>query len=333
MAAGPGSAANPSPRLGQNAPVVPPSDRLASAAVVWALASAEPLGLLTDVKVLDQAVAFLSGEFAKLSGNDHETRAALLHALSTRRAASFEAANSLNRVRNGLSDPALAYLALTFANLDRAYAGERADRNPCAARQDRADRAGAAGADLLGFGSDIAELSAGAAETTALVSLAYARVRPQATELEGRDRLADWLTAPAPAGGRSKAKGPALAALAAYYGHAQLAEDRYRLTVTVNDTKLAELNVTGATAGQAIPVPLKSVKVESAEPRSLRHGRPRSLRLRRHASGLHPRLRARPETGQSRRRRVATGLLPWLPELDGKVLADRLRRCRQPRDF
>ena len=61
----------------------PASDRLASAAVVWALASAEPLGLLTDAKVLDQAVGFLSGEFAKLSGNDHETRVALLHALSS----------------------------------------------------------------------------------------------------------------------------------------------------------------------------------------------------------------------------------------------------------
>ncbi len=69
------------PRLGQKAPVVPPSDRLASSAVVSALASTEPLGLLTDVKVLDRAVGFLSGEFAKLSGNDHETRAAVLHAL------------------------------------------------------------------------------------------------------------------------------------------------------------------------------------------------------------------------------------------------------------
>ena len=113
------------PRHGQNAPAAPQSDRLASAAVVWALASTEPLGLLSDGKVLDQAVAFLTGEFAKLSGNDLETRAALLHALSTRRAASFEAANSLNRMRRTLSDPALAYLALTFANLDRAsLAGE-----------------------------------------------------------------------------------------------------------------------------------------------------------------------------------------------------------------
>ena len=53
------------------------------------------------------------------NARDHETRAALLHALSTRRAASFEMANSLNRERQGLSNTALAYLALTFANLDR----------------------------------------------------------------------------------------------------------------------------------------------------------------------------------------------------------------------
>ena len=73
------------------------SDRLTSAAVLWALASAEPLGLVSDVKVLDHAVGYLQQEFAKTSGNDHETRTALLHALSTRHAAAFEAANSLNR--------------------------------------------------------------------------------------------------------------------------------------------------------------------------------------------------------------------------------------------
>ena len=40
-----------------------------------------------------------------------------MHALSTRRAATFEMANSLNRERTALSNTALAYLALTFANL------------------------------------------------------------------------------------------------------------------------------------------------------------------------------------------------------------------------
>src|SRR5262249_44808120 len=112
------------PRAAGKEPVTT-SDRLASAAVVWALASAEPLGLVSDLKVLDQAVHYLKQELSKTSGSDHETRAALLHALSARRSCGFESANSLNRVRNELSDPALAYLALTFANLDRSnLAGE-----------------------------------------------------------------------------------------------------------------------------------------------------------------------------------------------------------------
>ena len=59
------------------------SDSLTSSAVIWALTTAEPLGLVSDVKVLDQGVAYLQQAFARSSGNDRETRVALLHALST----------------------------------------------------------------------------------------------------------------------------------------------------------------------------------------------------------------------------------------------------------
>ena len=48
-----------------------------------------------------------------------------------------------------------------------------------------------------------------------------------------------------------KAKGPALAALAAYYGKAAGAEDRYHLVVTVNDTEVLTLDVAGAAEGKA----------------------------------------------------------------------------------
>ena len=63
----------------------------------------------------------------------------------------------------------------------------------------------------------------GTAETTALVSLAYARVRPQAPELEG---AVAWLLAHRSGTGwrPHKAKGPALAAFSAYYGKAEGAE-------------------------------------------------------------------------------------------------------------
>ncbi len=210
---------NSVPRPGQQAPAVPPSERLTSAAVVWALASAETLTLLPDIKVLDQAVAHLREEFSKLSGNDLETRAALLHALSTRRAATFEAANSLNRVRNELSDPALAYLALTFANLDRAaLAGELLGILGPRAKTE----ATAPGRPARVYWNNTrhSQVVRSATEATALVSLAYARVRPQAPELAG---AIEWLLAHRSGIGwrPHKAKGPALAALAQYYGRAE----------------------------------------------------------------------------------------------------------------
>ena len=59
-----------------------------------------------------------------------------------------------------------------------------------------------------------------------------------------------------------KADGPALAALARYYGTARRAEDRYRLTVTVNDETVFQKEIAGDTAGEAIAVPRAAVKVD-----------------------------------------------------------------------
>ncbi|MFO0889672.1 MAG: tetratricopeptide repeat protein [Isosphaeraceae bacterium] len=250
----------PTPRPGQNAPAAGPSDRLASAAALWALASAEPLGLLTDVKVADRAAAWLNQATATSLTNvrDRDARASLLHALSTRRAATFEMANSLNRDRQALSNTALAHLALTFANLGRPeLAGEvvsvllpRAKAEPVA--PGRPSR-------LYWEGSSQSAGSRDAVETTALVALALARVRPQGPELE---QAIDWLHAHRFGHGWNphKAKGAAVAALALYHGHARGAEDRYRLTVTVNDTKVSELVVEGSSESRVIPVPVKALK-------------------------------------------------------------------------
>ncbi len=274
--------------------------------------------MLTDAKVLDQAVGFLSGEFAKLSGNDHETRAALLHALSTRRAASFEAANSLNRMRNSLSDPALAYLALTLANLDRGTLANEVISLLAPRAKIEATAPGRPGR-VYWDGAHKSQAVRGAVETTALVSLAFARVRPQASELEG---AVAWLLGHRVGTGwrPNKAKGPALSALAAYYGHAQLAEDRYKLTVTVNDTKMAELNVAGATPGQAIPVPLKVVKVgQSNRVRFDMEGRGRfgyAITFQGFTRDFAP-----DQNGANRVAVVSRRVyLPAEPELDGKVL-------------
>ncbi len=118
MAAGRGSAAVPAPAVGPERRRSP-SDRADLGRGRLGAGDRRAAGARDRRQGARPGVAYLRQEFAKTSGNDHETRAALLHALSTRHAAGFEAANSINRMRDGLSDPALAYLALTFANLDR----------------------------------------------------------------------------------------------------------------------------------------------------------------------------------------------------------------------
>jgi tetratricopeptide (TPR) repeat protein len=107
------------------------------------------------------------------------------------------------------------------------------------------------------------QLVRGPAETTALVSLAIARVRPGAPEL---DRAIEWLLAHrTPDGWRPrKAVGPAVAALAAYYGRAQIAEDRYRLSVQVNDRDVVSIEVPGRSEGTVIAVPRAAVNVGKA---------------------------------------------------------------------
>ncbi len=234
-------------------------------------------------------------------------------------------------MRNGLSDPALAYLALALANLDRAtlaneligILASRAKTEPTAP-----GRPGRVYWDSAQKSQSVR----GAIETTALVSLAFARVRPQAAELEG---AVAYLNAHRTGTGwrPNKAKGPALAALAAYYGLAQRAEDRYKLTVTVNDTKLVEMNVTGATAGAAIPVPLKSVKVGQANRiRFDMEGRGRFG----YAATLQGFTRDfAPDQKQANRVAVVSRRVyyPSAPELDGKVLPTGFGVAVNPETF
>jgi uncharacterized protein YfaS (alpha-2-macroglobulin family)/TolA-binding protein len=236
----------------------PDPDRLTSARVAWALASAESLGLLTDPSVLDRATTYLAQEFAKVDANDYSTRAALLHALSLRNKATFEAANALNRVRQNLPDVALAYLALTLARLDHATLADEVlgvlgpRSRITAASPGRPSRR-----FWAGKGSQPGH---GLVETTALAALAYARVRPQAPELA---EAVEWLLGQRVGTGwrPRQAAGPALAALASFYGQAKEAEDRYRLIVRVNGAEVLNSEVAGPAEGRAVLVPRKILKV------------------------------------------------------------------------
>jgi tetratricopeptide (TPR) repeat protein len=236
-----------------------PSDPATSARVAWALASAQPLGLSADTPVLDKATTHLAQIFARIDAADHDTRAAVLHALATHKKATFEQANALNRERQNLSDVALAYLALTLAELDRApLASEVLGVLVPRAKTENA----APGSKPRRYweGRGRSPIVRGAVEATALASFALARIRPQDEVLDG---AIDWLQAHRMGTGWQphKAKGPALAALGAYYAKGQSADDRYRLVITVNDDEVYKADVTGTLEGKAITVPRKALKV------------------------------------------------------------------------
>lgn len=235
-----------------------PSDRPTSAHALWALKQAWNLGLVTDPQTVERAAAYLTQELARLEAGDRDTRAAVLHALSAFGKASFEQANSLNRNRQELSDTALAYLALTFANLDRrtlgaevlAVLGPRAKSEPVGPGL-RPRRYWDGGGLHPWFRTP--------AETTGLAALAYARISPDDPILEP---AIDWLLAhrigtdwrP------HKAKGPAVAAIAAVSGRAREANDAYDLVVTVNNHEVFRKRIEGPAEGSVVQVPLEHIK-------------------------------------------------------------------------
>ncbi len=242
------------------------SDRSASARAAWALASAEPLGLVPDVNALNRAVTYLNQQFAAADPADHDTRAAMLHALSTRHAASFEAANALNRARIGLSDVALAYLSLTFAELNRpSLASEVLD---VLAPRAKTESSGPGLPERSYWeGSGANPWHRGPIEATALASFAFARSRPDAPLAK---KSADWLLAHRLGNGwqPGKAKGPALAALTAHYARStSTGLDRYRLLIRVNDEKVFEADVDGKAEGQTIAVPRRLLKIAGGKNR------------------------------------------------------------------
>jgi len=237
-----------------------PSDPLTTARVVWALSEAETFGLLSDRAAADRADAYLIGRLPTIDASGLDIRAAIVHALSTRGEAGFEQANRLNRDRQRLSNVALAYLTLTFANLDRdamarevlAVLGPKS-KTIVPRPGDEPLRYWEPGTDHPWFG--------GRDEATALAALAYAEANPEAEEL--RQAVAWLLEHRQPWGWQPrKANGPALAALGRFYGSARTERDDYGITVTVNDEVVHEASVEASASEAVIPVPRSVIDLD-----------------------------------------------------------------------
>ena len=228
-----------------------------AAVTLWALSEARKLGLGVEEKTVQAAVKFLQDSFRGVAASDNDARAVIAHALSTVGQGDFAHANRLYRERNSLSNPALAYTALAFVNLQRKeFAVELAD---LLLKKGKQANTGDDRRVMAWPGSSSDQWLKDEVETTALVALLLSQVRPQEPRLAEAvnlllERRGCYGFAPA------KARGPAVAALAAYFRSAQPAADDYRIRVLVNGTEVTNLTARAEEPGRIIAAPSASLK-------------------------------------------------------------------------
>lgn len=223
----------------------------ASAINFWALAVAKQQGVALHAESFAKAQAYLQGLVAKLPANDNDGKAVVLHALSAAQAADFANVNRLYRERNELSPPALAYTALALANLNRPEIAKEV----LAVLESKAKPHAADGRQLARWdGSSAQPWLSDDLETTAIALLALARVTPESPQAAA---AAQYLLNRYGCYGfhSAKAQGPAVAALAAWFGQAKFAASQYRLQVLVNDKPLQTIAAEGDQPSLLLAVP------------------------------------------------------------------------------
>ncbi len=90
-----------------------------TARAFWALIEARNAGIAVNKASLDKTADFLLNQLKNLGANDSDSKAIVLHALSTDKRADSAACNRLYRDRNSLGSATLALLTRAFYNLDR----------------------------------------------------------------------------------------------------------------------------------------------------------------------------------------------------------------------
>jgi len=161
------------------------SRRYGTARIVWALSLAKKAGYTVPEDTYNKALGYLRNQVAATPNSDYESKAILLHALSVAGQGDFALANRLYRERPALSNAALVYLALAFAEMDRDPTAKElldllAGRNLDDAASRRVDAQG-----CLPWSHSPIELRA-------LYALGLQEVSPRTAQVK---ELVDWLLA------------------------------------------------------------------------------------------------------------------------------------------
>lgn len=237
------------------------ADRYLSSRVVWALATARRAGFTVPADTFNKAVQFLKTQFTRSNTADREGQAILLHGLAEAKAADFSFANRLYRERNNLSPSGLLHLALVLIRMDRKEkAADLLNLVDISIDRKRANRAAIA---------KVIPWMRSGVELRALYLLALQAVNPADQKL---GKLADWLMA-ARVGSRwqpEKANGPAISALAEWFGRTKFTPEKYTLSVFVNSKLVEKIEVDPSKdASRTLRVPAKFLTKDNAKPQQV----------------------------------------------------------------
>ncbi|MAG92463.1 MAG: hypothetical protein CMJ48_01750, partial [Planctomycetaceae bacterium] len=242
-------------------PNAPKSDRYLSSRGLWALARARDAGFAVPNEALNTAVQFLRTSYTATLQSDREAQAILLHGLTEAGAGDFAPANRLYRERNSLSPSGLLHLALVLAKLDR----KEMSRELLKLVDIPLDPKIANGqAEDVAVHRCIPWMQTGV-ELRALYLLALEEVDPQSDKLA---KLAEWLLA-ARRGTRwvpEKVNGPAVAALSEWFTSTKVINEKYTLSVFVNDKLVEKIDVDPSTdATRRLQVPTELLAAEGPQ--------------------------------------------------------------------
>ncbi len=248
------------------------SRRYGTSRIVWAISLAREAGYTVPEDnfsgsrqrqqgsqgVYEKAIGYLRKQVAATAESEYESKAILLHALSTAGKGDFALANRLYRNRPALSAAALVHLALAFAEMDRKpTAGELLDLLAQRNLDDPVSRRKAAGGSL--------PWSHSSTELRALYALAIQEVSStrQERSASAKEQI-DWLLAHR-TGHRwtpDKATGPATLALCRWFAANRFEAEHYKLTVFVNDVqaKVLQIDQASGTLMKTIDVPSRLLK-------------------------------------------------------------------------
>jgi tetratricopeptide (TPR) repeat protein len=219
--------------------------RYLTSRVVWALSSARDSGFAVPQQTFDKGVTYLKSSFTATNRSEREAQTIILHGLAEAGGGDFAFANRLYRERNSLSPAGLLHLTLLLAEIDRK---EMAAEVLKLVKIPIDPKTGPARSGSDAAIQKVIPWMKSGVELRALYLLALEAVDPGNVKAA---QLAEWLMANR-YGSRwipEKANGPAVAALVKWFGRTERLDEKYTLSVFVNNKELKKLDVDSAADG------------------------------------------------------------------------------------